>query len=1156
MIAVMWLGNVDLPQELIDAHQRGELVIFVGAGASIGPPSNLPSFVGLTAEIAADAGVEFDPTHDQPDVILGRADAHPLMDVHGRIAHKIDDPSSQPNALHRAIGTLAAGGPTIRIVTTNYDRHLTTVMADRHPTEYHGPALPMGDDFDGLVYLHGTLTQEPRHLVVTDEDFGRAYLRDAWAARFLERMFATYTVLFIGYSHNDLVMTYLARSLRDTSKRFALVADPPADTWERLRITPVAYPNEDGTHAALTDVVKKWANHVSMGLLDHRQQVALLLSAPPSSVPEEMSYLESIIARDDTVGFFTESARTTQWLAWAATQPQLQKLFDGSSGGRTLANWFAEHYVAVEERSAAALEVVRQASGRIGPELWSAIGQQLHMQDGGRPEWLEPWLILLVREAPDTNDDWLSYALTASQLPEHRASAILLFDHLTEPQAVFKRPLMPGQSAYLDVFIRGDHHWLREAWLTVFLPHLADAADEIILIAEGHLRRAHRMAAAFGTATSDWDPLSYGRSAIEPHPQDQRRDPIDPVVDAARDCLEALLDTQRGDIYLRSWAASDVPLLRRLAVHGWNHRRDVPASDKIVALRDGRWLFDQELWHEAARLIESAMAAADSDVADSLVAQVIAASEPTISDYKKFTILGWIVRHAPGLQNGREAFDHAQAMHPEYKEREHPEFRTWFESGWIGERHPIAPEELHNRIEADPADAIGILLGYEDVGFSFDRSTRRDALNALTATVQSHARDGFRLLDASAWDHIDIAAAIVRGWTAADLDHDTAEAIVQRLATLPLSQVAREAAGLLDNNGRTAERATDWHDIAGGRQLATAIWAALPSSPPTDPSGQDWLAAAINHPAGWLAHFWLNAISADWQRAGDAWTQIPDELRHRLEELITGDDDRSAMAQVILASRLHFLHSADHEWAERFVLPLLDWSNPVKARRAWDGYLAWGRWNNRLLETGLLDSYLTAAQNHSQFRDDLGQQLAAHLAAVAVLADNDPVTTGWARTFTRTVGADTRTAWLEQIGQLLAELDANAVEQQWARWIRTYWTDRLNSKPITLTDEEASAIATWTIYLTESINEAVDLAQQRTAHIPAYSRFLDDLPERIPQAPTQFATLLVHLLKGTELPFHGAYHLREVVQALKPFVDVRPIIEQAIRLGRSDFTNW
>jgi len=63
---------------------------------------------------------------------------------------------------------------------------------------YEPPALPVGDDFLGVVHLHGSLTQEPRRLVVTDINFSRANLREAWAARFLERMFASFTVLFVG----------------------------------------------------------------------------------------------------------------------------------------------------------------------------------------------------------------------------------------------------------------------------------------------------------------------------------------------------------------------------------------------------------------------------------------------------------------------------------------------------------------------------------------------------------------------------------------------------------------------------------------------------------------------------------------------------------------------------------------------------------------------------------------------------------------------------------------------------------------------------------------------------------------------------------------------------------------------------------------------
>jgi hypothetical protein len=78
----MWIRGVDFPQPLIDEHHAGRLVIFVGAGASMDPASNLPNFTTLITDIAA--AVHRDLTEQetrQSDLGLGRlADAG--VDVH------------------------------------------------------------------------------------------------------------------------------------------------------------------------------------------------------------------------------------------------------------------------------------------------------------------------------------------------------------------------------------------------------------------------------------------------------------------------------------------------------------------------------------------------------------------------------------------------------------------------------------------------------------------------------------------------------------------------------------------------------------------------------------------------------------------------------------------------------------------------------------------------------------------------------------------------------------------------------------------------------------------------------------------------------------------------------------------------------------------
>ena len=287
----MWIRDVDVPSELIDAARIGRLVIFVGAGASRDEPSGLPDFRTLIEQIGAwVADPPSDDENGHPDVYLGRL-ADKGIDVHQLVKNEIGRAGSEPNDLHRAIVKLASVHPSPRIVTTNYDLHLTTAaLAEGLALPiYEGPALPIGDDFEGTVHLHGSLHQEPRRMVLTDNDFGRAYLLDAWAARFLERMFSAFTVLFIGYSHGDVVIQYLARSLGPSGKRFVFTSDGNNPAWRQYGLTPVSYPVVGGTHAALWECLARWAELTAMAQTQHRAQIADLVSADPPTIHEAVS---------------------------------------------------------------------------------------------------------------------------------------------------------------------------------------------------------------------------------------------------------------------------------------------------------------------------------------------------------------------------------------------------------------------------------------------------------------------------------------------------------------------------------------------------------------------------------------------------------------------------------------------------------------------------------------------------------------------------------------------------------------------------------------------------------------------------------------------------------------------------------------------------
>ena len=108
------------------SHAEGRLVLFVGAGVSAGPPSNLPLFDDLAARVEDVAGAPpGDAVRDTPEVLL-EAISSRGVEVHA-IVRRIISESTGPNATHEAVAALAMASQAIRIVTTNYDRHLSGV---------------------------------------------------------------------------------------------------------------------------------------------------------------------------------------------------------------------------------------------------------------------------------------------------------------------------------------------------------------------------------------------------------------------------------------------------------------------------------------------------------------------------------------------------------------------------------------------------------------------------------------------------------------------------------------------------------------------------------------------------------------------------------------------------------------------------------------------------------------------------------------------------------------------------------------------------------------------------------------------------------------------------------------------------------------------
>jgi hypothetical protein len=310
---VLGEGLAAIPERLLLAHSRGEVLFIAGAGVS--QPSGHPDFRGLVELVykqidpAVHAIISTVPrsacnhwsvdlaglTNQQSaevrrfiagdyDVVLGmierRMDDAPgsKSTVRNAIADNLRNSKYRFSSLHRALVRLAVRGDATTIVTTNFERLLQKACEGIQPAPqtYALGGIPRpgrSAEFAGVLHIHGVLDRDPARsadLIVSDRDFGEFYLRRRVVSDFIYDAARLFHLVLVGYSANDAPMRYLLNAVAadgsrfdDLKERFTFLGQSDPDPigledWKGRGITPIPYSSAGG-HLALLKVLEMWA---------------------------------------------------------------------------------------------------------------------------------------------------------------------------------------------------------------------------------------------------------------------------------------------------------------------------------------------------------------------------------------------------------------------------------------------------------------------------------------------------------------------------------------------------------------------------------------------------------------------------------------------------------------------------------------------------------------------------------------------------------------------------------------------------------------------------------------------------------------------------------------------------------------------------------
>lgn len=307
-----------IPERLLLAHARGEVLFIAGAGISMS--AELPGFRGLVVEVyeALDSGVhsvistersiishngyKTDPPdlnnwqkaeirhfqRDEYDVVLGMLERRLEQGVEGEISRgnpvrekigAILRAKAKPAPIHRALMRLADRGGAAAIITTNFDllfENAARTMKQSVQSYALGgvPRPTRGREFSGVLHIHGALDRKPERtsdLIVSDHDFGEYYFRRRVVPDLIYDAARLYNLILVGYSASDPPMRYLLNAVAadvtrfpDLKERFIFVGmskdDPVAlEDWRARGITPIRYESPDNDHSQLEHTLVQWA---------------------------------------------------------------------------------------------------------------------------------------------------------------------------------------------------------------------------------------------------------------------------------------------------------------------------------------------------------------------------------------------------------------------------------------------------------------------------------------------------------------------------------------------------------------------------------------------------------------------------------------------------------------------------------------------------------------------------------------------------------------------------------------------------------------------------------------------------------------------------------------------------------------------------------
>lgn len=192
------------------ASRENRLVIFVGAGVSMN--SSVPSWNQLTNRMKAELPNEFSEETDALKIAQIYKDSRGHKEYMDKVKDILLYNKAVPNPLHKSILALNP----CHIITTNYDDLIEQELS-KDFLQYHiireDKDIPQMTYPNTLVKMHGDYVTD--NIVLTEDDYYNYKENFPLTRAFVQSLFASKLILFVGFSFADLNLKFIINELKN-----------------------------------------------------------------------------------------------------------------------------------------------------------------------------------------------------------------------------------------------------------------------------------------------------------------------------------------------------------------------------------------------------------------------------------------------------------------------------------------------------------------------------------------------------------------------------------------------------------------------------------------------------------------------------------------------------------------------------------------------------------------------------------------------------------------------------------------------------------------------------------------------------------------------------------------------------------------------------